>query len=314
MPEPRIEIFVINAGGDRLDKMVSERFPELSRSNVQRLISEEMIRVNNQLVRASYTVRDGDSVSVVIPAARPVEIEPENLPLSILYEDASILVIDKAAGMVVHPGAGNPSGTLVNAVLAHCPDLKGVGGVLRPGIVHRLDKQTSGVIVVAKDDRSIRHLQSQFKSRTVSKQYIALVHGNLEQSNGVIEAPIGRHKIHRKRMAVTASGKVARTRWRVADRYQDTVHHLYTLVDVDLLTGRTHQIRVHFSWMGYPLVGDEVYGPAKSSCPAPRQFLHAAQLSLKHPDTGQEMTFTAPLPQDLLLVLQNLHSLTKTAL
>ena len=309
MVESRIEIFKVDVGGVRLDKVVAERFAELSRSAVQRLLDEGNILVNDESKRASTILHAGDSVSVVIPAPIPMGIQPETLPLTILYEDASILVINKAAGMVVHPGAGNPSGTMVNAILAHCPDLKGVGGVLRPGIVHRLDKDTSGVIVVAKDDASIRHLQKQFKQRKVKKQYVALLNGYLEQTNGIIEAPIGRHRVHRKRMAVTAKGKMARTRWKVTDRYRDDRNQPYTLVEIDLLTGRTHQIRVHFSWLGYPLAGDTVYSSSQGKLQVPRQFLHAASLTIKHPLTEKEMTFTAPLPGDLVVGLEQLRKM-----
>ena len=306
MTESRTETFDVDVGGDRLDKVVALRIPDLSRSAVQRLLEQGHIRVNDQDKRASFILRAGDTVTVLIPPPTSTELLPEALPLDIVYEDKDILVLNKAAGMVVHPGAGNPSGTLVNAILAHCPDLRGVGGVVRPGIVHRLDKQTSGIMIVAKDDAAIRHLQRQFKRRTVKKTYIALLVGRLTQSNGVIEAPIGRHRVHRQRMAVTAQGKNARTRWVVTARYLDHQNHPYTLVNVDLLTGRTHQIRVHFSWLGYPLVGDSVYVSAKTKLAAPRQFLHAASLTIQHPNSEQEMIFTAPLPDDLNLVLQDL--------
>jgi 23S rRNA pseudouridine1911/1915/1917 synthase len=184
--------------------------------------------------------------------------------------------------------------------------LQGIGGELRPGIVHRLDKDTSGVLIVAKHDRAIHALQRQFKQREVRKMYVALVIGNIEQAEGVIDAPIGRHRVHRKRMAVVANGKPARTRWRVRGRYRDARNRIYTLLDVRLLTGRTHQIRVHFAWLGYPLVGDAVYGPVHSPLPAPRQFLHARVLTLLHPTTEEKMTFSAPLPDDLATFLASL--------
>ena len=276
MVESRTETFIVETAGERLDRYVVACIPDLSRSTVQRLVQEDQIQVNGASKRVSYVVHAGDIVTVTIPAPIPMELKPENLPLDIVYEDKDILVINKAAGMVVHPGAGNATGTMVNAILAHCPDLGGVGGVLRPGIVHRLDKQTSGVIVVAKDDGAIHHLQQQFKQRTVKKRYIALLVGHLAQSNGLIEAPIGRHKVHRQRMAVIGSGKEARTRWEVSARYRDAQHRPYTLVDIDLLTGRTHQIRVHFAWLGYPVAGDRTYGPREGGLAIPRQFLHAA--------------------------------------
>jgi 23S rRNA pseudouridine1911/1915/1917 synthase len=305
--ESRIEQYQVVTGGDRLDKDIATRNPDLSRSAVQRLIEEGQILVNKEAKRASYILRPGDCITIHIPAPQPAELQPEDLPLDIVYEDEAILVINKAPGMVVHPGAGNLDGTLVNAILAHCPDLKGVGGVLRPGIVHRLDKETSGIIVVAKDDAAIHHLQRQFKERTVVKKYIALLVGRLTQANGIIDAPIGRHRVHRQRMAVTANGKIARTRWEIAGRYLDEKNQPYTLVNIDLLTGRTHQIRVHFSWLGYPLVGDEVYGPAKGRLTTPRQFLHAASLILRHPSSDQVMVFSAPLPEDLTSVLKHLR-------
>lgn len=296
----------IEADGGRLDSFIAQALPELSRTAVQRLIDAGTVTVNDMVSRASYKVRQGDAVMVRVPPAQPVALSPEALPLDILYEDADILVVNKAAGMVVHPGAGHHSGTLVNALLAYCDDLQGIGGELRPGIVHRLDKDTSGVLVVAKNDHAIRALQRQFKQREVRKIYVALVIGNIEQAEGVIEAPIGRHRVHRKRMAVVAKGKPARTRWRVRGRYHDDYNRIYTLLNVRLLTGRTHQIRVHFLWLGYPLVGDAVYGPARSPLPAPRQFLHARALTFLHPVTEEKMTFSAPLPDDLATLLASL--------
>lgn len=297
---------LVEADGGRIDSFIAEALPELSRTAVQRLIDAGQVTVNDVVPRSSYKVRRGDTVIVRVPPPQPVTLSPEAIPLDILYEDADILVINKAAGMVVHPGAGNFSGTLVNALLAHCDDLQGIGGELRPGIVHRLDKDTSGVLVVAKHDLAIRALQRQFKEREVRKTYIALVIGNLAQDEGVIEAPIGRHRVHRQRMAVIAEGKPARTRWKVRGRYRDAHNRIYTLLDVRLLTGRTHQIRVHFAWLGYPLVGDAVYGPAHSPLSAPRQFLHARALTLLHPTTEERMTFSAPLPEDLAQFLATL--------
>ena len=213
--------FEVAEGGARIDSFIASALPDLSRNAAQRLIRLGTVLVNEAKTRAAYKVRAGDVIVVRIPPPHPVSIEPEALPLDVVYEDGDILVVNKAPGMVVHPGAGNPSGTLVNAVLAHCPDLQGIGGELRPGIVHRLDKDTSGVMVVAKHDRAIRALQRQFKQRTVEKVYIALVIGNLAQVEGIIDAPIARHRVHRQRMAVVANGKVARTRWRVRQRYRD---------------------------------------------------------------------------------------------
>jgi 23S rRNA pseudouridine1911/1915/1917 synthase len=303
---------LVEEDGGRLDSFIAEalsdRMPALSRTAVQRLIDAGTVTVNGAVPRSSYKVRRGDTVVVRVPPAQSVTLSPEALPLDILYEDADIIVVNKAAGMVVHPGAGNYSGTLVNALLAHCNDLQGIGGELRPGIVHRLDKDTSGVLVVAKHDRAIHALQRQFKQREVRKIYVALVIGNIEQDEGVIDAPIGRHRVHRRRMAVVANGKPARTRWRVRGRYHDAHNRIYTLLDVRLLTGRTHQIRVHFAWLGYPLVGDAIYGPANSPLPAPRQFLHARVLTLQHPTTEERLTFSAPLPDDLATFLASLSA------
>ncbi|MBN1259774.1 MAG: RluA family pseudouridine synthase [Anaerolineae bacterium] len=302
------------AGGERIDKFLAQALPEFSRAALQRLIEEGEVTVGGETVRVAYKVRKGDAIVVRVPAPKPSYLEPEALPLDVLYEDGDILVVNKAPGVVVHPGAGNPSGTLVNAVLAHCPDLRGVGGELRPGIVHRLDKDTSGVLVIAKHDQAIRALQRQFKRREVSKVYAALALGALPQDEGLIDAPLGRHSVHRRKMAVVGTGgKPARTRWRVTARLEDAGGRAYTLADVDLLTGRTHQIRVHFAWLGYPLAGDTVYGPARQPLDLPRQFLHARDLTLVHPATGETLTFSAPLPDDLARVLERLHPAVLTS-
>lgn len=303
------EIFHITAtvGTQRIDRFLAEALTDLSRTAVQRLLAAGEIHVNGtRLTRVSYKVQVGDMIDVRVPPPQTAHIEPEDLPLDVLYEDDDIIVINKAAGMVVHPGAGNPSGTLVNAVLAHCPDLQGVGGVLRPGIVHRLDKHTSGALVVAKHDKAIRFLQRQFKNRTVYKRYQALLIGYLQQVEGIIDAPIGRHRTHRQKMAVVTRGKPARTRWHIRTHYRDPKKRPYTLLDVYLLTGRTHQIRVHFTWLGYPIVGDVIYGHRHSSLNISRQFLHAHELTFIHPVSHEKMTFIAPLPTDLEAVLAEL--------
>lgn len=307
--EDRSFEFVVTEEGERVDRYVADKIRTLSRTAVQRLIDEVEIVVNDAEVQKSHTLQVGDVVSVHIPPPKPAELEPEPIPIDILYEDDDILVVNKAAGIVVHPGAGHRSGTLVNAILAHCPDIEGVGGERRPGIVHRLDMDTSGVMVVAKHDRAIRHLQRQFKNRTVRKLYVTLVAGRIPQAEGRIEAPIARHPVHRKRMAVRTGGKPARTEWRFRGYYRDERGGNYTLLDVRLLTGRTHQIRVHFSWFGYPLVGDRVYAPALVAEGAPRQFLHARRLTIEHPGTGDLMTFEAQLPEDLTHVLDSLTRL-----
>lgn len=301
-----VQRFVAAAGGERVDRYVADKVGELSRTAVQRLIDQGEITVNGEQVQASHRLRMGDEIVVRIPLPEPVDLEPEPIPLDILYEDEHLLALNKPAGIVVHPGAGHRSGTLVNALLAHCPDLGGVGGELRPGIVHRLDRDTSGVMVVAKHDRALRALQRQFKRRSVEKHYTALVVGDLPQDEGLIEAPIARDRHHRQRMAVRAGGKMARTRWHVCEHYRDEHGNRFTLLDIELLTGRTHQIRVHFSWLGYPLAGDGVYGPDHVAGLAPRQFLHARQLEIAHPVKGERLRFEAPLPEDLRDVLASL--------
>lgn len=292
--------------GLRVDRYVASQLEELSRSAVQRLLTAGEVRLNNRLVGASTRVRLGDEVVVRIPAPQTTDLVAEDIPLDIVYEDSDLVVVNKPAGVVVHPGAGHTRGTLVNAILAHCPDLQGVGGVLRPGIVHRLDRDTSGLIVIAKHELALRGLQRQFKQRSVRKYYTALVCGHLRQPSGIVEAPIGRHRVHRKRMAVRGDGKPARTRWRVLQYLRDEEGHCLTLIDVQLLTGRTHQIRVHMAWMGYPLAGDPLYGTQATVRFAPRQFLHARELFFDHPVTGECLHFHAELPIDLKSVLARL--------
>ncbi|HHE71587.1 MAG TPA: RluA family pseudouridine synthase [Chloroflexi bacterium] len=297
------------SAGLRVDRFVATQVHDLSRSAVQRLIVAGEVRLNGQPVTASTRVRTGDKVKVRIPPPEAVDLAVEAIPLDIVYEDRDLVVINKSAGIVVHPGVGHIRGTLVNAILAHCPDLSGVGGELRPGIVHRLDRDTSGLIVIAKHERALRDLQRQFKQRLVRKHYTALVCGFVRQASGIVEAPIGRHRIHRKRMAVRGDGKPARTRWHILRRLRDDRGHDFTLVDVQLLTGRTHQIRVHMAWMGYPLAGDSVYGTKATASFAPRQFLHARELSFDHPVSGEHLHFQADLPEDLKLVLAHLRTI-----
>ncbi len=298
----------VEAGGERLDRYLTARLPALSRSAIQRLIEGGEVLVNGAPSRPAYKVRAGDALLVRIPPPEPTELLPEPIPLDIVYEDEALIVINKPAGLVVHPGAGNPRGTLVNALLYHCPTLE-VGGAVRPGIVHRLDKDTSGLLVVAKNDAAHQGLQQQFKRREVRKRYVALVSGAVSAVSGSINAPIGRHPVQRIKMAVVEGGREARTRWTVRTRYVDAAGRPYTLLDVDLETGRTHQIRVHLAWLGYPLVGDALYGPARAPLAAPRQCLHAAALSFTHPLSGAALSFTAPLPADFAAVLAQLTPL-----
>ncbi len=239
-------------------------------------------------------MRAGDRIEVVIPPVVPTALEPEPIPLAIVYEDEHLLVVDKPAGMTVHPGAGRQTGTLVHAVLAHCPGLAGIGGEHRPGIVHRLDKDTSGLLVVAKNDAALRRLQAELQARRIRREYLALVHGSVAQPEGTVDAPIGRDPRHRTRMAVSASGRRAVTRYRVMERLPGT-----TLLEIRLETGRTHQIRVHCEHIGHPVVGDPVYARRPNPWGMRRQALHARRLAFAHPVSGREMAFDAPLPPDL---------------
>jgi 23S rRNA pseudouridine1911/1915/1917 synthase len=293
---------VVAKPGERLDKYIAAQRPDLSRAQVQRLLAEGLITVNGLWPKASYQVRAGDCIRVRLPPPVPSEVQPEPIPLRIVYEDSDLLVVDKPAGMVVHPAPGHKAGTLVAAVLAHAPDLAGIGGTRRPGIVHRLDKDTSGLILVAKNEAAYRHLQDQFKNRAVNKVYLALLEGYPPAEHGRIEAPIGRDPRRRQRMAVVAGGRKAVTEYRVLARYTG-----YTLVAAEPQTGRTHQIRVHFSWLGHPLVGDTVYGRRTAALGCPRQFLHAHRLGFRLPADNRYVKFESPLPADLLAVLARLR-------
>lgn len=305
--------------GRRLDRFLSETDLNLSRSQAKNLIEKKMILLNQKPTKPSTRLKSEDTLSGTIPKPQPLSLEPESIPLTILYEDASIIVVDKPSGMVVHPAYGNPSGTLVNALLYHCKDLSGINGVLRPGIVHRLDKDTSGVMVVAKEDQAYQHLTRQFKNRTVEKRYLAITYGKFHQEQGMIDSPIGRHPSQRKKMSTrTRKGRAAVTRWKVLERLDG-----FTLLDIFPQTGRTHQIRVHFSSLGHPLLGDPLYGrkgrpgtihdPVLKECMKRmnRQALHAHQLGFIHPKTGEKLEFVAPIPQDMKEVLEWLRSKTK---
>jgi 23S rRNA pseudouridine1911/1915/1917 synthase len=306
-----------NEQGLRMDVYLSRKDPTLSRSQARRLIDDGDALVDGKAVRASHRIRPGEKVSLRKPPPVPSEIVPEEIPLDIRYEDDAILVVDKPAGMVVHPAAGNNRGTLVNALQFHCRSLSGIGGVMRPGIVHRLDKGTSGLMVIAKSDEAHRRLSEQFKKRLVSKHYTALVHGNVRQDEGIVDAPVGRHPVERKKMSTASRrGKAALTRWRVLERFG-----AFTLLEAKIETGRTHQIRVHLSALAHPVVGDSVYGGSKRFVEAPalravlknlsRQALHAGRLSFAHPVTGKEMTFESPLPGDMAEVVDFLRNRQK---
>ena len=302
MDEEQVISFVVKSGDERLDRVVAAQIADLSRATTQRLIKDGRVTVNGQPSKPSYHALAGDEIVVHVPTELPDQVLPEDIPLDIIYEDAYMLVVNKPAGMVVHPGAGHTSGTLVNAVLARYPQNANIGGADRAGIVHRLDKDTSGLLLVAKDEDTHAALQRQFKHRRVTKTYLALVEDHVQPKEGVIDAPIGRDKRQRKKMAVVRSGREARTTYRVAEYLGD-----HTLLEVRPHTGRTHQVRVHLSWMGYPIVGDTVYGQRRQPLLKSRHFLHAARLELTHPAIGKEVEFEAPLPLELAAVLDRLR-------
>ena len=274
-----------------------EKYEDMSRVAVKRLIDEEKILVNNKKTKASYKVQENDEITIEEETPKEIELKAQNIPLEILYEDNDIIVVNKPKGMVVHPANGNPDGTLVNAVMAICHDsLSGIGGEIRPGIVHRLDKDTSGVIVVAKNDKAHINLSEQIKNHEVEKTYLALVKGFVKENEATINMPIGRSTSNRKKMAVTKSGKQAITHFKVIKRYK-THKQDYALLEVKIETGRTHQIRVHLSQIGYPIVGDSTYSNGKNEWGIEGQCLHAKSLKFKHPITGKEMYIEAKLPQ-----------------
>lgn len=300
----RIEL-ILDAIGERLDRALTDAVPELSRMQWQRLIREGQVTINGERAKPSYRIEGGELLEAFIPEIVEPEVMAEPIPLDIRYEDSDLIVVNKPPGMVVHPSLGHAGGTLVNALLAHCPDLGGVGGERRPGIVHRLDKDTSGLIVAAKHDHALWYLQNQFKQRTVAKVYLALVHGALQPPEAIIDAPIGRDPRHRQKMAVVTSGdgdaRPAQTAFRALTYYAD-----YTLVECRPRTGRKHQIRVHLAYIGFPIVGDSVYGRRKERLDLKRHFLHAAELTFHRPSDGEEVRVTAELPADLAAFLSRL--------
>ncbi len=298
--------------GERLDKALTAAMPDLSRMQWQRLIKEGRVLVDGRSAKPSLRLSGDEQIAADIPEAVESDLLPEAIPLDIRYEDSDILIVNKPAGMVVHPGTGHESGTLVNALLAHCTDLSGIGNTKRPGIVHRLDKDTSGLLVIAKNDKALLALQEQFKKRTVGKKYLALVHGQIQPATALIDAPIGRDPRQRKKMSVIVPGspraassraRSAQTQYRSLAVYED-----FSLLECSLFTGRTHQIRVHLAYINYPIVGDTVYGRRKQSLPLKRHFLHAAELTIKHPSNQKELAFTAELPPELIAILDTLES------
>jgi 23S rRNA pseudouridine1911/1915/1917 synthase len=286
--------------GQRLDQALATLLPDYTRSQLQQWIEGGHVRLEGELPRKKDKLKGGETVEIDVPPPRELENRPQPIPLDILHEDSQLIVIAKPAGLIVHPGAGNPEGTLLNALLHHAPAL---AKLARAGIVHRLDKDTSGLLVVAKTERALRSLQAQIQSRRARRDYLALVHGRVAHAEGKVDAPIGRDPRHRIRMAIVVSGRRAVTHYRVAERFADA-----TLLEVRLDTGRTHQIRVHLASLGHPVAGDRTYGRRPNPWGLRRQALHACRLSIAHPVTGAEMVFTAPLPSDMEVALQMLRA------
>ena len=291
---------IVKEAGVRLDKAVAD-LTELSRSQANEAIKAGTILVNNQRKKARYAVKLGDVISYELPKEEVLDYQPEDIPIEIVYEDSDVAVVNKPQGMVVHPSAGHTSGTLVNALLYHVKDLSTINGVVRPGIVHRIDKDTSGLLMIAKNDKAHQALAQELKEKKSLRQYVAIVHGNLPNDRGVIEAPIGRSDKDRKKQAVTAKGKPALTRFQVLEHFGD-----FTLVELTLETGRTHQIRVHMAYIGHPIAGDPVYGPRKTLA-GHGQFLHAKTLGFTHPTTGELMTFSVDVPAIFQETLEKLR-------
>jgi len=288
--------------GERIDKAISSIQTEWSRTQISNWITEGIVKVNGETVKAKYKVKAGDVVEIIVPEAEPLDVIAENLALEIVYEDGDVLVVNKPKGMVVHPAPGHMTGTLVNGLMYHCKDLSGINGILRPGIVHRIDKDTSGLLMVAKNDVAHESLVEQLVNKTVTRKYTALVHGHIAHDKGTIDAPIGRDQKDRQKQAVVDKGKHAVTHFQVIERFGD-----FTLVECRLETGRTHQIRVHMNYIGFPLVGDPKYGPRKT-IDFGGQVLHAGVLGFIHPTTDEYMEFEAPLPVDYVQLLEELRN------
>lgn len=281
----------------RLDRYLAEQDVSLSRSMIQKLLEEDNIVVNGKKEKASYKVKQGDRIEITIEQPKEVKLEAEDIPLEVVYEDNDILVVNKQKGLVVHPGSGNWDGTLVNAIMAHCKDsLSGIGGELRPGIVHRLDKDTSGLLIIAKHDKAHIAMSEQIKNREVKKTYIALIRGTIAENEATIDMPIGRSTKDRKKMAVTKTGKEAITHFKVINRFT-TLKGSYTLLEIKIDTGRTHQIRVHMAEIGHPVIGDVVYSNGKNEFGVEGQCLHAKRLEFCHPVSGKKMVLEAELPE-----------------
>ncbi|MBO4383852.1 MAG: RluA family pseudouridine synthase [Clostridia bacterium] len=299
------DLIILSVGADdagyRLDAYIA-RETGLTRNAVQRLTDGGFVLLNGAIPKAGAKLKAGDGVTVAPPPPAAADLIPQDIPIDIVYQDKDVAVINKAKGMVVHPAAGNPDGTLVNAIMYHIGDLSGIGGEIRPGIVHRIDRMTSGLLVVAKNDAAHNFLSDELKTHSVSRVYYCLVEGNIREDEGTVDAPIGRSRTDRKKMAVTPDGRNAVTHWRVLERFGDI-----TFLRVELETGRTHQIRVHMAYIKHPIVGDEVYGRAKNRLGITGQALHAGELTFTHPRTGERMHFTAPLPGDFSAALEKLR-------
>lgn len=296
----QIEVIVKEEKG-RIDKVLNERLTDYSRSQIQQWIKEQYVSIDGKVIKANYKVSAGDHVLIEIPVPETLDLVPENMNLEIVYEDEDVVVVNKPQGMVVHPSAGHPNGTLVNGLLYQIKNLSTINDVVRPGIVHRIDKDTSGLLMVAKNDRAHESLAQQLKDKTSLRKYVALVHGEIPHEKGRIEAPIGRSKVNRKMQAVIEGGKSAVTHFEVLKRFEG-----YTLIELQLETGRTHQIRVHMNYIGYPVAGDPLYGP-KKTLKGNGQFLHAKLLGFEHPTTGENIVFEAPLPEIFKKTLKQLQ-------
>lgn len=295
--------YIVKNGGTRLDKSIAELDRELSRMTIQKLIEEDKVLVNGKQEKASYKVKENDTIELEIEPPKESKLKPEAIDLNVIYEDNDVIIINKAKGMVVHPGNGNQDGTLANAIMARCKDsLSGIGGEIRPGIVHRIDKDTSGVIIVAKNDKAHINISNQIKEHKTKKTYLALVRGIVKENEATIDMPIGRSIKDRKKMAVTKTGKNAITHIKVLKRYNE-----HTLLEVNIETGRTHQIRVHLSEIGYPIVGDYTYSNGKNKFGVEGQMLHAYKIKFKHPTTNEVVEFKADLPEYFNKILNELE-------
>ncbi len=294
-----------DANNMRIDRFISERMADTSRSYIQKLIKDELVTVDSKVVKSNYKVKEGEWVEIVLPEPVSLDIEAENIPLDILYEDSDVLLVNKPKDMVVHPSAGHVTGTLVNALLYHCKDsLSSINGVMRPGIVHRIDKDTTGILIICKNDKAHNCIAEQLKVHSITRRYHALVWNNVTDDTGTVDAPIGRHPVDRKKMAINhKNGKHAVTHYKVLERFGQ-----YTYIQCELETGRTHQIRVHMASIGHPLVGDPVYGPAKQPFKTVGQMLHAKVFGFIHPSTNEYMEFETDLPEYFQLILEKLRN------